>query len=105
MGEELNITDELLLSRILDLRGCKVMIDHDLAELYGVTTKRLNEQVKRNHKRFPPDFMFRLTEEERVRWSQNATTLPILSILTICHMYLLNMGQLCWQVCSTVKGQ
>jgi phage regulator Rha-like protein len=65
MGEELNITDELLLSRILDMRGCKVMIDHDLAELYGVTTKRLNEQVKRNHKRFPPDFMFRLTEEEK----------------------------------------
>ena len=53
MGEELHITDELLLSRILDMRGCKVMIDHDLAELYGVTTKRLNEQVKRNHKRFP----------------------------------------------------
>ena len=43
------------------IRGHKVMLDVDLAELYGVTTKRLNEQVKRNRKRFPPDFMFRLT--------------------------------------------
>lgn len=41
------------------------MIDSDLAELYGVTTKRLNEQVRRNLKRFPGDFMFRLTEEEK----------------------------------------
>jgi len=40
------------------------MIDFDLAELYGVSTKRLNEQVSRNKKRFPEDFMFRLTKEE-----------------------------------------
>ena len=50
--------------RILTLRGHKVMLDHDLAELYGVTTKRLNEQVRRNLGRFPPDFMFRLSAEE-----------------------------------------
>ncbi|MBI4358474.1 MAG: ORF6N domain-containing protein [Candidatus Omnitrophica bacterium] len=43
------------------IRGHKVMLDNDLAELYGVTTKRLNEQVRRNIKRFPPDFMFQLT--------------------------------------------
>lgn len=41
------------------------MIDRDLAELYGVTTKRLNEQVKRNANRFPEDFMFQLTSEEK----------------------------------------
>ena len=46
------------------IRGHKVMLDADLAELYGVTTKRLNEQVKRNRKRFPTDFMFRLTVNE-----------------------------------------
>jgi hypothetical protein len=46
------------------IRGHKVMLDVDLAELYGVTTKRLNEQVKRNRKRFPLDFMFRLTASE-----------------------------------------
>jgi hypothetical protein len=50
---------------ILLLRGEKVMLDADLAEIYGVTTKRLNEQVKRNAIRFPPDFMFQLTETEK----------------------------------------
>jgi hypothetical protein len=49
---------------ILLVRGHKVMLDADLADLYGVTTKRLNEQVKRNLARFPPDFMFQLTAEE-----------------------------------------
>lgn len=50
--------------RILAIRGQKVMLDADLAELYGVTTKRLNEQVRRNPKRFPEDFAFQLTPEE-----------------------------------------
>ncbi|HOP08411.1 MAG TPA: ORF6N domain-containing protein [candidate division Zixibacteria bacterium] len=60
---------------ILVIRGQKVMLDMDLAELYGVTTKRLNEQVKRNIDRFPGDFMFQLTdaEFESLR-SQIATT-------------------------------
>jgi hypothetical protein len=51
--------------RILFIRGEKVILDADLAELYGVTTKRLNEQVRRNRERFPPDFMFQLTAEEK----------------------------------------
>ncbi len=51
--------------RILVIRGLKVMIDADLAELYGVPTKRLNEQVKRNVERFPADFMFQLSAEEK----------------------------------------
>jgi len=51
--------------RILMIRGERVIIDSDLAELYGVPTKRLNEQVKRNRERFPPDFMFQLTPEEK----------------------------------------
>lgn len=50
--------------RILVIRGLKVMLDSDLAELYGVPTRRLNEQVRRNITRFPADFMFQLTEEE-----------------------------------------
>ena len=50
--------------RILFLRGEKVLIDSDLAELYGVTTKRLNEAVARNIDRFPRDFMFQLNREE-----------------------------------------
>jgi ORF6N domain len=50
--------------RIYLIRGHKVMIDEDLAELYGVLTKALNQQVQRNRKRFPEDFMFQLTKEE-----------------------------------------
>lgn len=52
-------------SRILVLRGHKALIDTDLASLYGVSTKRLNEQVKRNRARFPADFVFQLTASER----------------------------------------
>lgn len=58
------IPDELLVSKIYLIRGQKVMLDEDLAELYQVETKRLNEQVKRNNDRFPSDFMFQLNEEE-----------------------------------------
>lgn len=51
-------------SRILLLRGHKVMLDSDLADLYQVSTKRLNEQVQGNRERFPEDFMFQLSREE-----------------------------------------
>lgn len=51
--------------RILLIRGVKVMVDADLAEAYGVPTRRLNEQVRRNKDRFPDDFMFQLTTEEK----------------------------------------
>ena len=51
--------------RILLIRGEKVILDVDLAALYGVTTKQLNQQVKRNQNRFPPDFMFKLLPEEK----------------------------------------
>ena len=62
-------------SKIYTIRGQVVMIDSDLAEMYGVETKRLKEQVKRNIERFPDDFMFQLTSEEAVALSrsQNAT--------------------------------
>jgi ORF6N domain len=52
-------------SRILTIRGQRVMLDTDLAELYGVATKALNQQVMRNIRRFPADFMFRLTRDEK----------------------------------------
>jgi phage regulator Rha-like protein len=62
-------------SRILVVRQQKVILDTDLAELYGVPVKRLNEQVKRNRERFPSDFMFRLTDEEQESLrSQKATS-------------------------------
>jgi len=64
-------------SKIYELRGHRVMLDYDLAQLYETETKRLNEAVKRNIKRFPPDFMFRLTvgEWEAMR-SQIAASSP-----------------------------
>jgi len=62
-------------SRIFVLRGQKVILDSDLAELYGVPVKRLNEQIKRNRERFPQDFMFQLSaEEQQSLRSQNATS-------------------------------
>jgi len=62
---------------ILVLRGQRVILDRDLAAIYGVTTKRLNEQVKRNAERFPEDFMFQLTPEEaELSRSQFATLKP-----------------------------
>jgi hypothetical protein len=58
------IPDEIISSKIYVIRNLKVMLDEDLAELYGVETRRLNEQVKRNIDRFPEDFMFQLSIEE-----------------------------------------
>ena len=55
---------EVIATKILVIRGKRVMLDNDLAVLYDVRTGRLNEQVKRNIKRFPEDFMFQLTKEE-----------------------------------------
>ncbi len=63
--EGLIVPEERIAQGILLIRGHKVMIDADLADLYGVTTKRLNEQVKRNQSRFPTDFMFQLTKDEK----------------------------------------
>ncbi len=66
MGKaEIAVPDELIMIKIYLVRGKKVMIDSDLAELFDVPTKRLNEQVKRNIKRFQPNFMFQLSEEEK----------------------------------------
>jgi len=62
MSKGLMIPDERIEKTILLFRGQKVIVDADLAELYGVTTKALNQAVTRNDQRFPPDFMFRLTK-------------------------------------------
>ncbi|MBM2815364.1 MAG: hypothetical protein HW421_2126 [Ignavibacteria bacterium] len=58
------IPEENIASKIFLIRGERVMLDSDLAQIYGVSTTRLNEQTKRNIDRFPPDFMFELTKEE-----------------------------------------
>ena len=58
------VSVEIIATKILEIRGKKVMLDVDLARLYGVTTKNLNKAVKRNTGRFPNDFMYQLTQEE-----------------------------------------
>ena len=65
MSQAISLPDEVVMTKILVLRGQKVLIDSDLAFLFGVSTKRLNEQVRRNIRRFPVDFMFQLTAEEK----------------------------------------
>ena len=69
------VSVEAISDKIYLIRGLKVMLDRDLAELYGTETKRLKEQVRRNIERFPKDFMFELTKEELKNWrSQFATS-------------------------------
>jgi hypothetical protein len=68
------IPDERIMDKIYLIRGQKVMLDRDLAELYGIETKRLKEAVKRNLFRFPEDFMFELTKEEFSNWRTQFAT-------------------------------
>lgn len=63
--KSLIVSDGVIIDKIFFIRNKRVIIDKDIAELYGVPTKRLNEQVKRNQKRFPEDFMFQLTASEK----------------------------------------
>ena len=65
---------QVIQSKIYEIRGQKVMLDRDLAEMYGVQTKALNQAVKRNIDRFPEDFMFQLTSEETQKWRSQFVT-------------------------------
>jgi len=70
-----DIPEERIINKIYLIRGKKVMLDRDLAQLYNVETRALNQAVKRNESRFPGDFMFRLTTDELSDWrSQNVTS-------------------------------
>lgn len=66
--KSITLAEEAIVSKIYLIRGQKVMIDRDLAELYGVETKQLKRQVRRNIDRFPGDFMFELNAEEFQKW-------------------------------------
>jgi len=74
MSKEITIPDEVITSKIFLIREQKVMVDRDLADLYGVETKYLKRQVKRNTDRFPKDFMFELTKEEFKNWRSQFVT-------------------------------
>ena len=64
MEKEILLANKSMQDIIYDIRGVRVMLDYDLATIYGVETRTLNQAVKRNKERFPQDFMFKLTEEE-----------------------------------------
>ena len=68
------LSEDLILSKIYIIRNEKVMLDRDLAELYGVETKYLKRQVRRNSLRFPKDFMFELTDKELKIWRSQFVT-------------------------------
>lgn len=65
------VTEQKILNRIHVVRGEKIMLDRDLAELYGIETKVLKQAVKRNRERFPKDFMFEMTAKEFKKWKEN----------------------------------
>jgi len=73
-NESVLIPDERIMDKIFLIRGQKVMLDRDLAELYGLDTKVLKQQVRRNLNRFPDDFMFELTKEEFENWRSQFVT-------------------------------
>ncbi len=81
----ISIPMERIERSIFLIRGQKVMLDADLADLYGVATKRLNEQVKRNPARFPDDFMFQLTLEEKSEVVANCDHLARLKFSSALH--------------------
>ncbi len=74
MLAKITITEETLLNKTYIIREEKVMLDRDLATLYGVETKRLKEAVRRNIERFPKDFMFEMTKEEFINWRTQFAT-------------------------------
>jgi len=88
------VPDELLMKKILFIRGQKVIVDRDIAELYGVSTKRLNEQVKRNEKRFPGNFMFRLSVEEKQEVVANCDHLAKLKFSSVLPLAFTEHGVL-----------
>ncbi len=82
--EKANLTtlpDEVLMNKIYMIRSQKVMLDSDLAEIYGVETKRLKEQVKRNIERFPSHYMFELSQKENEILRSQIATLKITKML------------------------
>ena len=74
MKKLISIPDEKILDKIFLIRGQKVMIDRDLAILYGVPTKVLKQAVKRNRERFPSDFMFEMSGKEFQNWRSQFVT-------------------------------
>jgi hypothetical protein len=86
------LPDEAVMSKIYFIRGQKVMLDVDLADMYQVETKQLKRQVRRNIDRFPPDFMFELTMEENQKLRSQFGTLEQGQFSKYLPLHLLNKG-------------
>jgi hypothetical protein len=101
------LSEEIIESKIFLIRGKNVMLDRDLAVLYGVETKALKQTVKRNPKRFPEDFMFELTQEELTNWrSQFVTSKGRQDGLKISPLHLYRKrikGMICAPILSTIE--
>ena len=94
MKEEISpaiIPNEVIINKIYLFRGVKVMLDSDLAELFGVETKQLKQQVRRNIERFPEHFMFELTKEENEVLRSQFVTLRHGNTQSISRSHLANM--------------
>jgi hypothetical protein len=99
MSDEIAIiSTEQMKSLIYEIRGQKVMLDKDLAKIYGYETKNFNRQVKNNIEKFPDDFMFQLTYDEALRcnfFTLNKTAICGGNISSIYHMRLPNRESIC----------
>ncbi|MBI5043658.1 MAG: ORF6N domain-containing protein [Nitrospirae bacterium] len=80
------IPQQIIENKILFIRGKKVMLDRDLATLYGVETRVLNQAVRRNKKRFPEDFMFQLTKDEMVNWKSQIVISKVMRLFISCFL-------------------
>ena len=88
MSEQLPVSVETIEKNIYNIRGIEVMLDSDIAKIYEVETKRINEAVKNNPKKFPEDLMFELTEDEAKSLRSKISTLKILSLHQITQKYI-----------------
>lgn len=93
---------QIIQNKIFEIRGYRVMLDFHLAELYGVQTKALKQAVKRNEKRFPPDFRFTMTKEEWDELVTNCDQLPE-SLAIYFPIVSRNRGLLCLAACCAVR--
>ena len=91
----IEVTEEYLKEKLYEIRCKRVLLDADLAEIYGYTNKRFNEQVRNNIEKFDSDFMFELTDDETEYLRTNFSTANISSKVVTIHMYLQSQGYIC----------
>lgn len=101
MNELIPFNTDDVLSKIHNVRGYNVILDKDVANIYGVETKRVNEAVKNNQEKFPNGYIIELTKEETDSLRSKFSTLEmaVANTLNMQHMHLPKRGFICWQPC------